>query len=106
MLSITRAQFRTAIEAGIHVASEEGFPVPADVCGRLWAMAETASMFGTNWTTRPVACPMGQLDLYDQVLGEGRELFVEAFVDGFDESWVNEVPLDWYVEGDVIGVVD
>ena len=95
MTSITRAQFKEAIEAGIAAA---GDGLPADDLLKLLNMAENAKEFGTNFSSQPLACPMGQLGHYDEDTGRC-PLWASSFATAFDAVWCDLVYAQWIDDG-------
>lgn len=84
MPSITRAQFIQAVEAGI-AASQP--PLGQRIALR--RLAREATQFGTNYATKPVACPVGQLGLYDEELDKFLAPWVDTFAFAFDRVWAD-----------------
>jgi hypothetical protein len=90
-LSITRTQFREAIEHGIKAA---GADISMADQAALYRLADTATCFGTNFTSEPVGCPVSQLGYYAGEDGSisGNQLLVswgERFARAFDQVWAN-----------------
>lgn len=107
MTSITRTQFKEAIAAGISACEAEDAPVPAHVKMMLDIMGRKANVFGTNYNSKPVACPMGTLGFYDQEKGRTTEDYASIFAEGFDNEWSKHVPSLWWKDGgDVVQVTD
>lgn len=104
MISITREQFKNALVNGLDIADSQGSPVPDSVIDKLEDMGRTATEFGTNFLSKPVACPMGQLGFYDEEEGVATERFASCFAQGFDEAWLDHVPPNWFDQGEVIQV--
>lgn len=98
MLSITREQFRAAIEAGIDASDLHPNTVKA-----LRRMAEKDTVFGTNFCSYPTPCPMGKLGFFDEDEGVA-EGWAGEFAAAFDDAWLSHVPPNWYEHGDAIAV--
>lgn len=104
MTSITRAQYRRAIRAGIAAAGDLMPPVTQ---AKLLLHAEWDTEFGTNFDSKPLACPMGRMGYFPAPDTATYE-FSTRFAHAFDSAWSLLMPRGWWgspVRSQVIKVV-